>query len=110
MAKTPLDWSENPSAEANLVTYNSASTRYNSTTVTYSSIVIGDQGQNEKVPSSWAIVPKTADEWAFNPDYDDNEWSYDGASAYDSASRTYDGVTTGENSLNTAEPVLWSEA
>ena len=51
--KTPTNWSSNPSAEANLITYNSATTTYNSTTVTYSSIVVGDQADSEKVPADW---------------------------------------------------------
>jgi hypothetical protein len=53
MAKTPTEWSGNPSAEASLKTYNSATTTYNSSTVTYSSIVTGDQADTEKVPTEW---------------------------------------------------------
>lgn len=110
MVKVPTEWSGNPSAEANLLTYNSATTTYNASTVTYSSIVVGDQSDSEKVVTGWTKPDIEATDWAENISYDDNQYAYDSTAVYDSATRTYDGVTTGESEISTKEPVAWSEA
>lgn len=54
MAKTPTEWSGNPSAEANEYTYNSATFAYNSTTQNYSGVVDSDLADSEKSPTEWS--------------------------------------------------------
>lgn len=56
MAKVPTNWSGNISAEANLITYDSATTTYDSATQTYDSIVAGDVADSDKVATVWTAA------------------------------------------------------
>ena len=106
MVKVATDWSGNPSAEANQFTYNNSAVAYNSTARTFSGVVPADMSADEKIPASWANVAKDLSEWAYNPDFDNNEYPYDSAALYDSAA-TYDGVTSGESPISTREATVW---
>lgn len=54
--KIPVNWSPNPSAETNLITYDKSTQTYDSSTQTYDSIVIGDVNDTEKLPVQWSNV------------------------------------------------------
>lgn len=51
--KSPTNWSTNPSAEVNLLTYDTFAATYDSATATYDNIVTGDQADSEKQPTDW---------------------------------------------------------
>lgn len=110
MAKIPTQWSGNPSAEADLLPYSSEDVDYSDADVTYSSVVSDDESASERVPTEWAARDREPALWLANAAADDNEYTYDSALLYDSASRTYDGVTTGENHLSEREPTEWVAA
>lgn len=54
--KTPVNWSPNPSAEVNLLTYDTFAATYDTSTATYDNIVVGDVADNEKVPVAWSSL------------------------------------------------------
>lgn len=56
VSKTQSDWSGNPSAEANLLTYDTFAAAYDTASATYDNIVSGDQADTEKVPAVWSIA------------------------------------------------------
>jgi hypothetical protein len=53
MTKTPANWSPNPSAETNSLTYDTFAATYNTASATYDNIVSGDQADTEKLPADW---------------------------------------------------------
>lgn len=54
MAKLPLAWSGNPSAEANEYAYDSATDPYDSATLNYDGVVDTDLADTEKAPTEWS--------------------------------------------------------
>jgi hypothetical protein len=54
MAKIPLHWSENPSAETNERVYDSASVDYDSASLNYDGVVDADLADTEKLPTEWS--------------------------------------------------------
>lgn len=54
MPKIPTRWQGNPSAEVNRKLYDDSAIAYNSAIITYDSIVVGNQSENEKKPTAWS--------------------------------------------------------
>lgn len=52
---------------------------------------------------------KTPTSWVTNTQADANRYPFDNASIkFDNSNRTYDGVTTGESSFTTLDPINWT--
>jgi hypothetical protein len=107
MPKTATNWSSNPAKEIPLVAYSGSTVTFNSLVTKYSAVNVTLDTYG-KLPSSWAATAKNPVDWDYNPDYDNNEWPYDSVLLYDSATRTYDGVTTGESPISQKNPTSWS--
>lgn len=106
--KVAIAWKSNTAKTAG-VAYSSSSVAYNSTTTPFSASTVGlaDSG---KTAGSWSRVNKTATMFVPNPAANTNLYLYDVAAiTYDSASRTYDGIVTGQDFGDIQTPTAWSE-
>jgi hypothetical protein len=100
--KTPADWSQNPSAEANLYTYDSLVYAFDSSTQNYDGVVDNDLQDREYTPAAWSRESKDMSAWS--TDVSDLH-PYDSVTdSYDSADTNYDGFVD----INHKLPTRWS--
>jgi hypothetical protein len=103
-------WKNNPNKNADAVGYSSSLVTYNSATTPFSSSTVG-QANSGKIAGSWSRQGKTATQFVPNPAANTNLYPYDSAiKTYDSATDTYDGIVSGQDFGDIETPTAWSEA
>lgn len=102
--KSPTEWSENPSAEANVYPYSSEMFEYNSTSQNYNGVVDNNLSDRGREPSLWDRVEKQPTAWLSDTSA---LFSYSSADmSYNSDSDTYNGIID----INRRSPTRWSVA
>lgn len=109
MGKPATKWSSNTAASTNQRRYDSSSTVYNSSSLTYDGNVSGQSYLNAKTPTAWSRTGKSGIAWSSNTAASTNRRLYDSSSTvYNSGSLTYDGNVTGQSALNGKVPTVWT--
>lgn len=108
MAKTPTAWSPNAAATTNQRAYDSSSTVYNSSSLTYDGIVSGQSPITPKVPAAWSMTAKADTGWVFNTGFG-TPGPYDATGVYDVVNN-YDDITQGQSPITPKVPTAWSAA
>lgn len=108
-SKIAKSWQANPVANTNLYVFDSVVDTFDSAIQTFDGVVANQDFGNTNLPASWTKNSKTANIWDPNPAASINEYPHDSTRLYDSASRNYDGVVSGEDSLADRNPQAWSK-
>jgi hypothetical protein len=108
MAKNATSWSSNIARNTPVIEYSDVDVTYNDPLVAYSGIDVTEPDIDKNL-TAWDKTDKTSSAWSANPASETNLYAYDsGSLVYDSATRTYDGIVTGESFISGRIPTEWS--